>query len=203
MNQLASLLFIATALCGNTYASPKGPPSSTGLLQMVTYVKRNPNMTLDEFWQYWDTQHAPKVIPLATHLGIARYQQVCPHNFAPKRRITAYRCVVLPYQVRAAGKIVPTDAGATQPVSNQLVDFDGIAMFLYESSDVLIDMLSHPYYVNVVEPDEHVFIDKSAHGNGMVATYIGEHIDAVDDAKSVWKGDKKTLSKYQKLFKKY
>ncbi|RKL34047.1 hypothetical protein BFJ72_g9534 [Fusarium proliferatum] len=203
MNQLASLLFIATALCGNTYPSPKGPPSSTGLLQMVTYVKRNPNMTLDEFWQYWDTQHAPKVIPLATHFGIARYQQVCPHNFAPKRRITAYRCVVLPYQVRVAGKIVPTDAGATQPVSNQLVDFDGIAMFLYESSDVLIDMLSHPYYVNVVEPDEHVFIDKSAHGNGMVATYIGEHIDAVDDAKSVWKGDKKTLSKYQKLFKKY
>ncbi|KAF5552881.1 hypothetical protein FMEXI_2661 [Fusarium mexicanum] len=180
MNRLASLFFIATALAGNAYASPKGPHSYTGLLQMVTYVKRNPNMTVDEFWQYWDTQHAPKVIPLATHFGIARYQQV-----------------------RVAGKIVPTNAGATEPVSNELVDFDGIAMFLYESSDVLIDMLSHPYYVNVVEPDEHVFIDKSAHGNGMVATYIGEHIDAVDDAKSVWKGDKKTLAKYQKLFKKY
>ncbi|EMT74233.1 EthD domain-containing protein [Fusarium oxysporum II5] len=180
MNQLASLLLLASALSGNAAASSKGPPSNTGLLQMVTYVKRNPNMTLDEFWQYWDTQHAPKVIPLATHFGIARYQQV-----------------------RVSGKIVPTDAGATEPVSNNLVDFDGIAMFLYESADVLIDMLSHPYYVNVVEPDEHVFIDKSAHGNGMVATYIGEHIDAVDDAKSVWKGDKKTLSKYQKLFKKY
>ncbi|KAL7756413.1 hypothetical protein ACKLNR_013406 [Fusarium oxysporum f. sp. zingiberi] len=180
MNQLASIFLLASALSGNAAASPKGLPSNTGLLQMVTYIKRNPNMTLDEFWQYWDTQHAPKVIPLATHFGITRYEQV-----------------------RVTGKIVPTDAGATEPVSNNLVDFDGIAMFLYESADALIDMLSHPYYVNVVEPDEHVFIDKSAHGNGMVATYIGEHIDAVDDAKGVWKGEKKTLSEYQKLFKEY
>jgi hypothetical protein len=75
MNQLASLLLITTAFAGNACASPKGPHSNTGLLQMVTYVKRNPNMTLDEFWQYWDTQHAPKVIPLATHFGVARYQQ--------------------------------------------------------------------------------------------------------------------------------
>ncbi|KAF9766327.1 hypothetical protein IL306_001282 [Fusarium sp. DS 682] len=180
MNQLASLLFLLTALSGNVLASGKGPSSNTGFLQMITYVKRHPNMTLEEFWNYWDTQHAPKVIPLATHFGIARYQQV-----------------------RVAGKIVPTNAGAIEPVSNDLVDFDGIAMFLYESADVLTDMLSHPYYVNVVEPDEHVFIDKSAHGNGMVATYIGEHIDAVDDAKSSWVGNKKTLSKYQKIFKKY
>jgi hypothetical protein len=76
MNQLASLLFLASALSGNAFASAKGPPSNTGLLQMVTYVKRHPNMTLDEFRQYWDTQHAPKVIPLAAHFGIARYQQV-------------------------------------------------------------------------------------------------------------------------------
>ncbi|KAF4344003.1 hypothetical protein FBEOM_2047 [Fusarium beomiforme] len=180
MNQFTSLLLTATALCGNVFASPKGPLSNTGLLQMVTYVKRHPNMTLEEFWEYWDTLHAPKVIPLATHFGITRYQQV-----------------------RVAGKIVPTGASATEPVSNELVNFDGIAMFLYESADVLTDMLSHPYYVNVVEPDEHVFIDKAAYGNGMVATYIGEHIDVVDDAKSVWVGDKETLSKYQMLFKKY
>ncbi|KAH7205535.1 EthD domain-containing protein [Fusarium oxysporum] len=204
MNQIASLLLLASALSGNAAASPKGPPSDTGLLQMVTYVKRNPNMTLDEFWQYWDTQHAPKVIPLATHFGIARYQQVgltLSHSYGVS--LCLDRTDIFFSQVRVAGKIVPTDAGATEPVSNNLVDFDGIAMFLYESADVLIDMLSHPYYVNVVEPDEHVFIDKSAHGNSMVATYIGEHIDAVDDAKSVWKGDKKTLSKYQKLFKEY
>lgn len=76
-------------------------------------------------------------------------------------------------------------------------------MFLYESADDLTAMLSHPYYIDVVEPDEHVFIDKSAYGNGMVATYIGENIEVVDDERSVWVGDKKTRNKYQRLFKSY
>ncbi|KAF4968616.1 hypothetical protein FSARC_4040 [Fusarium sarcochroum] len=180
MARLTSLLVLAIALVGTTLASYHAPPSNTGLLQMVTYVKRHPNMTREEFWHYWNTQHAPKVIPLATHFGITRYQQI-----------------------QVGGKIVPTDAGATKPVSNKLVDFDGIAMFLYESPDFLTAMLSHPYYLQVVEPDEHVFIDKSAHGNGMVATYIGAHIEVVDDARNVWAGDRRTRAKYQKIFDSY
>lgn len=76
-------------------------------------------------------------------------------------------------------------------------------MFLYASADVLTAMLSHPYYLEVVEPDEHVFIDKEAFGGGMVATYIGKNIEAVDGAKDVWVGDKATRKKYQKLFKSY
>ncbi|KAH7174813.1 EthD domain-containing protein [Fusarium flagelliforme] len=175
MVQITSLL-LTVGLVGTALASS----SKTGLLQMLTYVKRHPNMTRDEFYEYWDTQHAPKVAPLATAFGITRYQQV-----------------------RVAGKIVPTDAGAEAPVSNQLVDFDGVALFLYESADDLLAMLAHPYYIEVVEPDEHVFIDKSAHGNGQVATYIGEHIDVVDNEKTVWVGDKKTKKKYEKLFKSY
>ena len=43
---------------------------------MVTYVKRHPNSTREEFWKYWQEQHAPKVVPLATHFNITRYQQV-------------------------------------------------------------------------------------------------------------------------------
>lgn len=64
---------VLTALVGATLASCY---SNTGLLQMVTYVKRRPDLTRDEFWQYWETQHAPKVVPLATHFNITRYQQV-------------------------------------------------------------------------------------------------------------------------------
>jgi glucose dehydrogenase len=51
-------------------------PSNTGLVQMVTYVKRHPSYTREEFWDYWDTQHAPKVAPLAAYFNITRYQQV-------------------------------------------------------------------------------------------------------------------------------
>ena len=76
-------------------------------------------------------------------------------------------------------------------------------MFLYGSPDDLTAMLSHPYYLAVVEPDEHVFIDKKAFGNGMVATYIGKHIEAVDRTRDVWVGNRATLAKYQKLFNAY
>jgi hypothetical protein len=74
MVQITSLLTLTAGLVGTALASSSS--SNTGLLQMLTYVKRHPNMTRDEFWEYWDTQHAPKVIPLATNFRISRYQQV-------------------------------------------------------------------------------------------------------------------------------
>ncbi|KAG7112774.1 Conidial pigment biosynthesis dehydratase EthD like protein [Verticillium longisporum] len=178
MTRFNSMLAVAAAaLFGATLATCK---SNTGLLQMVTYVKRHPDFTRQEFWDYWQTQHAPRVAPLAAHFNISRYPQV-----------------------QVGGKIPATVAGAAEPVSNELVDFDGIAMFLYEAPEVLGAMLSHPYYTAVVEPDEHVFIDKSAPGNGMVATYIGNHVEVVDRARDVWVGDDATRIKFQQLFDSY
>ncbi|KAM0327988.1 hypothetical protein ACHAQA_005387 [Verticillium albo-atrum] len=171
------LAVMAAALFGATLATCK---SNTGLVQMVTYVKRHPDYTREEFWEYWETQHAPRVAPLATHFNITRYQQV-----------------------QVGGKIPPTAGGATEPSSNELVDFDGIAMFLYEAPEVLVAMLSHPYYLAIVEPDEHVFIDKAAPGGGMVATYIGNHVEIVDRARDVWVGDDAQRIKFQQLFDSY
>jgi hypothetical protein len=118
-------------------------------------------------------------------------------------RFSTYRSQLHPIQVQVGGKILPVEAGASEPTSKKLVDFDGIAMFLYESPEVLTAMLSHPYYTEVVEPDEHVFIDKNAFGGGMVATFIGNHIEAVDRGEDVWVGDKITRRKYKKLFESY
>ena len=73
MARLTFLFVITAALFGATLASCY---SNTGLLQMVTYVKRRPDFTREEFWKYWETQHAPKVVPLAVHFNITRYQQV-------------------------------------------------------------------------------------------------------------------------------
>ncbi|KAF4962829.1 hypothetical protein FSARC_9112 [Fusarium sarcochroum] len=188
MARITWLAAIAMSLVGKAVTSsyPKPPRPDTGLLQMVTYVKRHANMTQEEFWSYWKTKHAPKVVPLAVHFGISRYQQV---NFLQ--------------QIQVGGNIVPTEAGASEPVSDELVSFDGIAMFLYASADILTAMLSHPYYLHIVEPDEHAFIDKSAYGKGMVATYVGKEVEVVDHRQDVWVGDQKTLMKYQKIFKTY
>ncbi|PVH68001.1 hypothetical protein DL98DRAFT_523015 [Cadophora sp. DSE1049] len=120
MARFTSMLAImATALFGANLSLCK---SNTGLVQRLTYVKRHPDYTREEFWDYWETQHAPRVAPLATHFNITRYQQV-----------------------RVAGKTPTTEGGATEHNSNELVDFDGIAMFLCESPEVLVAMLSHPY----------------------------------------------------------
>jgi hypothetical protein len=51
---------------------------------MVTYVKRHPDFTREQFWEYWQEQHAPKVAPLATHFNITRYQQVCHRQNHPR-----------------------------------------------------------------------------------------------------------------------
>lgn len=106
-------------------------------------------------------------------------------------------------QVHVGGEILPQVAGEPSPSSDELVGFDGIAMFLYPSADVLVAMLSHPYYTDIVEPDERVFIDKSAPGGGMVATYIGKHVEAVNRGHDVWLGDRETIKKYQDIFNTY
>lgn len=81
MARFNSMLAVAAAaLVGATLATCK---SNTGLLQMVIYVKRHPDFTRQEFWDYWQTQHAPRVAPLAAHFNISRYQQVKATAIAP------------------------------------------------------------------------------------------------------------------------
>ncbi|KZL83040.1 ethyl tert-butyl ether degradation [Colletotrichum incanum] len=149
----ATLLVSSMAFCTNT-----------GQAQMVTYVKRASNITQEQFWEYWQAQHAPKVAPLAVHFTITRYHE---------------------------------------PASTEPVNFDGIAMFLYKSHDVLTAMLAHPYYLEVVEPDEHVFIDKAAFGAGMVASFVGTDIEIVDGKQDVWVANQATQEKYEKVFQAY
>ncbi|KAH8883715.1 hypothetical protein GQ53DRAFT_663250 [Thozetella sp. PMI_491] len=147
---------------------------------MVTYVKRHTNFTRAEFLDYWQTKHAPKVAPLAVYFNITRYQQI-----------------------QVGGMVLPTAAGSTTPNSTVPVEFDGIAMFLYKSADVLTAMLSHPYYLEVIAPDEAVFIDKSAFGNGMVATWIGTNIEVTENGLDVWEGNSTYGGYYQRLFNSY
>ncbi|KAE8417851.1 EthD domain-containing protein [Aspergillus pseudocaelatus] len=181
MVRLTSLL---AALVGATAASCQNDgqnhDSSTGYTQMISYVKRHPDWTREDFWTHWQTVHAPKVAPLAAYFNITRYQQI-----------------------QVGGMIPPTASGADQPANTTLVSFDGIAMFLYPDPSALTEMLAHPYYIDVVEKDEETFIDKSAYGAGMVATYVGNNIGVVNEGVDVWVGDAATAEKYQKLFETY
>lgn len=76
-------------------------------------------------------------------------------------------------------------------------------MFLYEKPEDLSAMLAHPYYLEIVAPDEAKFIDKEAFGSGMVATFVGASVESVDDGSDVWVGDEETRLGYRRLFESY
>lgn len=99
--------------------------------------------------------------------------------------------------------VLPTEAGATEPASLTPVEFDGIAMFMYRAPEVLTAFLAHPYYTEVVLPDEGVFIDKTAFNGGQVAVFVGQHMEVVDDKQSVWIGNSTMREKYQQIFDSY
>ncbi|TDZ29962.1 hypothetical protein C8035_v003727 [Colletotrichum spinosum] len=131
--------------------------------QMITYVKRHPSLKQADFWNYWYTEHAPKVAPLANYFNISEYSQI-----------------------QVGGYVLPTAAGATKPASDIPVAFDGIANFRYRRPDDLTAMLEHPYYRDIVGPDETVFIDKKAFGGGQVATFVGIFWGVVSNNNVVW-----------------
>lgn len=109
-------------------------------------------------------------------------------------------------QIQVGGKILPTSTNASvaTPEDNVPVDFDGIATFLYSRPEDLAAMLAHPYYLEVVAPDEARFIDKAAPGGGMVATFVGTTVDAVDGGADAWvAGDEETRQEYRRVFQTY
>lgn len=58
-------------------------------------------------------------------------------------------------------------------------------MFEAESMDV-IRAWEHPYYKEVLEPDEYNFVDKKAEDKGLVAQSIGSTVAIVEEGKSVF-----------------
>ncbi|KAH0420301.1 hypothetical protein CcaCcLH18_14093 [Colletotrichum camelliae] len=162
------------------FASACAHCTSNGFTQMITYVKRHPSLTQAEFWDYWYTEHAPKVAPLANYFNISEYSQI-----------------------QVGGYALPIAAGTTEPSSDVPVAYDGIAIFLYPSSSNIDAMLDDEYYQKVVRPDEAVFIDKSAFGGGQVATVVGIFWGVVSNNDNIWVGNRTKENYYQQLFDSY
>lgn len=174
----------------------KMPSSSgdTGHVQTIQYLKRNPKFNREEFWEYWQTIHGPKLVPLAEKYGVKRYQQVrhLPAKKTQSQIVKAHLFIAslkeLLVQVRTFGRAVPNSfedsaASTSQYEATEPVEFDGIAMFLVPSLDVFKQMVQDPYYVNIVEPDEHNFIDKEGPGGGLVAIFQGVLSSVIQDGK--------------------
>lgn len=44
-------------------------------IQILTYIRRRQDLTLAQFYNHWENEHAPKIVPWAQKHGIIRYQQ--------------------------------------------------------------------------------------------------------------------------------
>ncbi|KAH7086282.1 hypothetical protein FB567DRAFT_527587 [Paraphoma chrysanthemicola] len=105
--------------------------------------------------------------------------------------------------------MVPIVASASAPNAVSTGDlpttpiaFDGIAMFLVPSLKQFTNAFQDRYYIEVIEPDERAFLDKTGPGSGIVASFQGRMADMVHQGKSTVQNEENG-KEYRKLFEDY
>ncbi|KAL7942780.1 EthD domain-containing protein [Trichoderma barbatum] len=105
-------------------------------LYKICFIRRRPDLTEEQFYDYWRNVHGPKIAPWAKKHGIIGYTQF--HT---------------PSALRQPLKEMP------MPLA--IMDFDGAVIWEITSLEHFLSAYEDPYYVNVIEPDEANFLDKS------------------------------------------
>lgn len=135
--------------------------------QIVAFIKRNPNLSREDFYKYWSTIHAPLVAPWAEKHGIISYRQN-----------------------HSAGTIVPSidirgaPNAKTENIPTTPQEYDGWVVWEVPSLEAFGKAFEDPYYLQFIEPDEHNLIDKGSFGGGIVATFSSSFFEVVWDGKS-------------------
>ncbi|KXJ97502.1 EthD domain-domain-containing protein [Microdochium bolleyi] len=132
-------------------------------LMSIAYIRRHPDMTVEQFYEHWEHTHGVIVKPWAEKHGL-KYTQ--PGTFDPHRGAAATAPRSFPsdipnIQVHLKQKYndgVPI--GPENPHAAPLDDYDGCALFEIESFEQFAAAFEDEYYKTVIEPDERRFIDK-------------------------------------------
>ncbi|KAF2117321.1 hypothetical protein BDV96DRAFT_571901 [Lophiotrema nucula] len=133
--------------------------SSPPVIQVIAYLKRNPALTRDEFYEHWEKKHAPIAKPFFEKHGVTRYQQI-----------------------QASGTIL---ANRSHSDTTETVEFDGIALSQTSDPGLMMKGLASveeggdAYYNEVVKVDEDRFLDRQAPGEGVVAVFFGKEIAVI------------------------
>ncbi|KAF1954557.1 hypothetical protein CC80DRAFT_550164 [Byssothecium circinans] len=134
-------------------------------IQIIAYIKRNPALSLEEFYSHWREKHAPIIVPWAEKYGFRRYQQI-----------------------HAAGTILPNNIPTTSSPSapeNEMEEFDGIAIFVVQSLEDLEAAFNDEYFRNVIQRDEKKFLDMERRGGYVVAQFQGKLVDVMLNGRGV------------------
>ncbi|KAF2704141.1 hypothetical protein K504DRAFT_462731 [Pleomassaria siparia CBS 279.74] len=131
-----------------------------GCINILSYIKRNPVLTRDAFYEHWELIHGPKVGPWVEEHGFKRYQQIY-----------------------VSGATVPIPVGSTVPppsnssTSPALVEYDGIALFTVSSMEKFVNATADPYYSNVIGKDQAEILDMVTVPNGVVQMVYGTVVE--------------------------
>ncbi|KAL7809505.1 EthD domain-containing protein [Trichoderma gracile] len=105
-------------------------------LYLIGFIKRRPDLTQEQFYNYWRNVHAPKIAYWAKKHGITGYTQVHTSN-------------------------VLRQSLTSTPLPITVMDYDGAVIWEISSLEHYMSAFADPFYVNVIAPDEYNFLDKS------------------------------------------
>jgi hypothetical protein len=138
----------------------------TNTILIVTFIKRNPNLSREEFYKHWSTIHAPIVAPWAEKHGVLQYRQN-----------------------HSAGTIVPSFTDGSAPnakfedIPTAPQEYDGWVMWEVPSLEEFVKAFQDPYYLQYIEPDEHNLIDKNSFARGIIASFASSGFQVMKDGK--------------------
>lgn len=130
------------------------------MVSSISYLKKKPGLTLEEFYDHWENVHAPLVKPWMEKHGFVSYTQASRLSPSHQSDYTdpgskVHSTSLL--QQTGITRIGPQTSGL-----NPLLEYDGTAVIEAPSLDVLTTAFEDEYYKTVIAPDEDRFIDKPA-----------------------------------------
>ena len=147
-----------------TLASPTAKPDGKdkGLLRLLVFVKKQPDLTYDQFYDHWINVHAPKVAPWIVKHNIKTYTQVCLVS-QPSAILIPSSETQSPERKSTNGMVkqIHTRPEIKAQWSNASFEFDGVAEFEFTDLNLFFGAVVDPYYAQVIAPDEDTFLDKS------------------------------------------
>ena len=114
------------------------------MVKLVAFLKRNPNLTLEEFYDHWENHHGPTIAntpELARH--IVRYEQHRRTTYAPWMGTEDYDGITIQWMESAAALegfvSEPKYAELIAPDEKYLLDDTGMVWMITEEPKVTID----------------------------------------------------------------
>lgn len=103
------------------------------MITLIVAARRKAGMSPEAFKEHWLERHAPLVLSVPEFARYLKKYALYPHA-----------------------------EGGNAPGLGALPDYDGIGELWFESVDAMMQAFSEPKYLEIIRPDEELFLDRDA-----------------------------------------